>query len=86
MSLVGCQINPITVNFHLKNNDNDKNSADKTQFKKDKGIKVLSLTPIRVNNCLIFEHECKVCTYLCMKIVVNRVRGANVLLLIERWF
>ena len=77
MSLAGCQINPIDVNFHLKKSLEifDKNSADKTQFKKDKGIKVLSLTPIRVNNCLIFEHECKVCTYLCIKIVVNRVRG-----------
>ena len=88
MSLKGCQNNPIDVNFHLQKSLEifDKNSADKIQSKKDKGIKVLSLTPIRVNNCLIFEHECKVCTYLCTKIVVNRVRVANVLLLIERWF
>ena len=87
MSLAGCQINPINVNFHLKKClEIFDNSAEKIQSKKDKGIKVLSLTPIRVNNCLIFEHECKVCTYLCMKIVVNHVRGANVLLLIERWF
>ena len=42
MSLVGCQINPINVNFHLQKNLEvfDENSADKIQSKKDKGIKV----------------------------------------------
>ena len=51
MSLTPCQINPIDVNFHLQNSLEifDKNSADKIQSKKYKGIKeVPSLMPIRV--------------------------------------
>ena len=50
MSLAGCQINPIDVNFHLQKSLEifDKNSADKIQPKKDKGIKVPFLMPIRV--------------------------------------
>ena len=45
MSLVGCQINPIDVNFHLQNflGIFDKNSADKIWSKKDKEIKVSPL-------------------------------------------
>ena len=40
MSLVGRQINPIEVNFHLqKSLENfDKNSADKIWFIKGKGV------------------------------------------------
>ena len=40
MSLVGCQINPIDVNFHLQKSLEifDKNSADKIRSKKDKGV------------------------------------------------
>ena len=40
MSLAGCQINPIDVNFHLQKSLKtfDKNSADKTWYKKDKGV------------------------------------------------
>ena len=51
MSLVGCQINPIDVSFHLQKSLNffDKNSADKIWSKKDKEIKVSPLMPIRVN-------------------------------------
>ena len=51
MSLAGCQINLIDVNFHLQKSLEvfDENSADKIQSKKDKGINVPSLLPIRVN-------------------------------------
>ena len=37
MSLVGCQINPIDVNFHIQKSLEifDKNSADKIWSKKD---------------------------------------------------
>ena len=40
MSLVGYQINPIDVNFHLQKSLEifDKNSADKKRSKKDKGV------------------------------------------------
>ena len=40
MSLAGCQINPIDVNFHLQKSLEifDKNSADKILSKKDKGM------------------------------------------------
>ena len=50
MSLAGCQINPIDVNFHLQKSLEifDKNSADKIWSKKDKEIKVSPLMPIRV--------------------------------------
>ena len=50
MSLSGCQINPIDVNFHLQKSLEifDKNSADKIWSKKDRGWKVPSLMPIRV--------------------------------------
>ena len=40
MSLAGCQINPINVNFHLQKSLEifDKNPADKIWSKKDKGV------------------------------------------------
>ena len=40
MSLAGCQINPIDVNFHLQKSLEifDKNSADKILSKKDKWV------------------------------------------------
>ena len=40
MSLAGCQINPIDVNFHLQKSLElfDKDSADKIKSKKDKGV------------------------------------------------
>ena len=40
MSLTGCQINPIDVNFHLQKSLKifDKNSAGKIWSKKDKGV------------------------------------------------
>ena len=40
MSLAGCQIKPIDVNFHLQKclEIFDKNSADKIRFKKDKRV------------------------------------------------
>ena len=45
MRLAGCQISRIDVNFHLQKSLEifDKNSADKVQSKKDKGIKVPSV-------------------------------------------
>ena len=51
MSLAGCQINPIDVNFHLQKSLEifDKNSADKIWSKIDKETKVSPLMPIRVN-------------------------------------
>ena len=53
MSLAGCQINPIDVNFHLQKSLEifEKNSADKIWSKKDKGIKVSPPVPNkRANN------------------------------------
>ena len=49
MSLAGCQINQIIVNFHLQKSLEifDKNSADKIWSKNDKEIKVYPLMPIR---------------------------------------
>ena len=40
MSLAGCQINPIDVNFHLQKSSEifDKNSADKIWSEKGKGV------------------------------------------------
>ena len=40
MSLAGCQINPIDVNFHLQKRLEilDINSAHKIWYKKDKGV------------------------------------------------
>ena len=51
MSLTGCQINPIDVNFHLKKSLEilEKKSADKLWSKKDKEIKVSPFVLIRVN-------------------------------------
>ena len=51
MRLSGCQINLIDVNFYLYKSLEifDKKSDDKVKSEKDKGIKVLSLMPIRVN-------------------------------------
>ena len=50
MSLAGCQINPIDVNFHLQKSLKivDKNSADKIWSKKDKEWKKPCLMPIRI--------------------------------------
>ena len=50
MSLAGYQINPIDVNIHLQKSLEifDKNSADKIQSKKNKGIKAPFLMPIRI--------------------------------------
>ena len=49
MSLEGCKINLIDVNFHLQKSLEffDKNSAEKIWSKKDKEIKVSPLMPIR---------------------------------------
>ena len=51
MSLAGCQLNPIDVNFHLQKVWQFLMliSADKIWSKKNKEIKVSPLTPIRVN-------------------------------------
>ena len=40
MSLAGCQINPIDVNFHVQKSLDtfDKNSADKIWSKKENGV------------------------------------------------
>ena len=50
MSLAGCQINLIDVNFHPQKSLEIliKKSAEKIWSKKDKEIKVSPLTPIRV--------------------------------------
>ena len=49
MSLVGFQINPIDVNFHLQTSLEifDTNSANKIQSQNYKGVKVPCLMPIR---------------------------------------
>ena len=49
MSLAGCQINPICVNFHLQKRVEifDTNSANKIQSQNYKGVKVPCLMPIR---------------------------------------
>ena len=60
MSLAGCQIIPIDLNFHLQKclEIFDKNSADKIQSKNYKGGKSARLMPIRFkNNCLILNFE-----------------------------
>ena len=51
MSFVGCQINRIDVNFYLQKSLHffDEDSVDNIQSKKEKGINVPSLMPIRVN-------------------------------------
>ncbi len=51
MSLAGCQINPIDVNFHLQKSLEifDTNSADKIQSKNYKEVNPPCLMPIRVN-------------------------------------
>ena len=54
MSLAGCQINPIDVNFQLQKSLEifDKILADKIGSKNDKEIKVHPVMQIRVNgNC-----------------------------------
>ena len=50
MSLAGCQINPIDVNFHLQESLEifDTNSADKFNPEITRGVKVPCLMPIRV--------------------------------------
>ena len=50
MSLSGCQINLVDVNFHLQKRLEifDKNSADKIWSKKDREWKVSPLMPIMV--------------------------------------
>ena len=50
MSLAGCQINQIDVNFHLQKSLEifDTNSADKIQSQNYKEVKVPCLMPIRV--------------------------------------
>ena len=50
MSLAGCQISPIDVNFHLQKclEIFDKNSADKIQFKNYKEVNPPCFMPIRV--------------------------------------
>ena len=52
MSLAGCQIILIDLNFHLKKclEIFDKNSADKIQFKNYKEVNPPCLMPIRVNS------------------------------------
>ena len=52
MSLAGCQINPIDVNFYLQKSLEIfvKNSADKIWSKKDKVIKVSPLMSFRVKS------------------------------------
>ena len=50
MSSAGSQIKSIDINFHPRKSLEifDKNSADEIWSKKDKGIKVSPLMPIRV--------------------------------------
>ena len=51
MSLAGCQIIPIDLNFSLQKclEIFDKNSADKIQFKNSQEVNLPCLIPIRVN-------------------------------------
>ena len=52
MSLAGCQINPIDVNFFLQKSLEifEENSADKIWSKKDNECKVSQLMPIKVKD------------------------------------
>ena len=52
MSLAGCQINPIDVNFHLQKclEIVDKNSAEKNQLKNYKEVNLPRLMLIRVKD------------------------------------
>ena len=56
MSLAGCQIIPIDLNFQLQKwlENFDKNSADKIQSKNYKEVNPPCLMPIRVKDALIF--------------------------------
>ena len=60
MSLWGCQINSIDVNFHLQKSLEifDTNSADKVQSQNYKGVKVPCLMPIRVNPDTDYIQSC----------------------------
>ena len=59
MSLAGCQIKPIFVNFHLQKSLEifDKNLADTIWSKKDKAIKVSPLIPIRLKSSPFAEEQ-----------------------------
>ena len=61
MSLVGCQINTIDVNFNLQKSLDifDKKSAYKILSKKDKEIKVSSFMTIRIKLDLSNKHHDK---------------------------
>ena len=61
MSLSGCQIDPIDVNFYLQKSYEifGKKSADKVRSKKDRGWKVPCLMPIRVN--MVIENVIENC-------------------------
>ena len=56
MSLAWCQINPIDVNFHLQKSLEifEKQSADKVQSKKDKGLKPIRVRTRNANSMAIF--------------------------------
>ena len=71
MSLSGCQINPIDVNFHLQKSLEifGKNSADEVWSKKDREWKLPCLMPIRVKrrpkvNSLVKSTYINIPTYM----------------------
>ena len=63
MSLAGCQINPIDVNFHLQKSLEifDRNSADKIQSQNYKEVKVPCLMPISVKRRFIIKAAFSFC-------------------------
>ena len=66
MSLAGCQIIPIDLNFHLQKclEIFDKNSADKIQSKNYKEVNPPCLMPIRVKGGKTDEQVFCLCNFL----------------------
>ena len=67
MSLAGCQVNPIDVNFYLQESLEifDTKSADKIQSQNYKGLKLPCFMPIRVKGKLPFS-LCNVINKTCL--------------------
>ena len=76
MSLAGCKINPIDVNFHLQKSSEifAKKSAEKFWSKKDRVWKVSSLMPIRVNVPInhIYRIKCTKCVTLIVEAFLRK--------------
>ena len=77
MSLSGCQIKPIDVNFHIQKSFEifGKNSADKVWSKKDRGWKVPYLMPIRVKTTWKLKIVTRTRVDMYVKLMVVLIKG-----------